>query len=408
MKTTLTFNEILPALMKRSQASRFFKLLLSLSVITISFKSFAQTSTLNAENGKTEKITLGKIKGRHWLFMPNGKPFFAHGITHASNLDANIDFEEFSKACKEVGFNAYGYGCPEPLRKDMPFIESWNHLVPISYYRGKNSLRFIDVFDPKVQAKLTNGVKANCLRSRNNPNLIGYCWTDLASWPLNNPSGNNWVEFIQNLPKEAPGQKAYQKFLAQWNGDEGKARDLAFLRLIAREYFRVVGEAQRKHAPGRLVFGERFGLSAFNQFTTLVPEVLEEMLPYVDGIAIQPPFRGKFPKDQLDTIYEQTGKPILLCDFAIRFRDGDKDIRSWKPAADSFAAGKSYSEYVKATLDTDYIVGVFWCNPVDTPKGFGKPGVKQGFFGKDLTERPGLHDSVKRLNAYRDKVTPKR
>ena len=104
----------------------------------------------------------------------------------------------------------------------------------------------------------------------------------------------------------------------------------------------------------------------------------------------------------------QTGKPILLCDFAIRFRDGDKDIRSWKPAADSVAAGKSYSEYVKATLDTDYIVGVFWCNPVDTPKGFGKPGVKQGFFGKDLTERPGLHDSVKRLNAYRDKVTPKR
>ena len=36
---------------------------------------------------------------------------------------------------------------------------------------------------------------------------------------------------------------------------------LAFLRLIAREYFRVVGGAQRKHAPGRLIFGERFGLA---------------------------------------------------------------------------------------------------------------------------------------------------
>ncbi len=397
--------------MRKNKGTRFFKTLLSLSVIAISLNApqlFAQASKLRVNNEKPEKITLGKIKGRHWLFMPDGKPFFAHGITHAGNRDANLDFEKFSKACKEVGFNAYGYGCPEPLRKDMPFIESWNHLVPISYYRGKNAVRFIDVFDPKAQAKLENGVKVNCLRSRNNPNLIGYCWTDLASWPLDNPSGKNWVEFIRNLPKEAPGQKAYQKFLTKWNGDGGKARDLAFLRLIAREYFRVVGGVQRKHAPGRLVFGERFGLSALSHFTTLVPEVLEEMLPYVDGIAIQPPFRGGFPKEQLDAIHEQTGKPILLCDFAIRFRDGDKDIRSWKPAADSVAAGKSYAEYVKATLETDYVVGVFWCNSVDTPKGFGKPGVKQGFFGKGLTERPGLHDSVRKLNAYRDKVTPKR
>ena len=367
----------------------------------------AQRADDKARKKNPENIILGEIKGRHWLIMPNGSPFFAHGITHAGNRDAKLNFQKFSKACKKVGFNAYGYGCPEPLRKDMPFIESWNHLVPISYYRGKNAVRFLDVFDPKVQAKLENGVKVNCLRSRNNPNLIGYCWTDLGSWPLENPSGKNWVDFIRNLPKEAPGHKAYQEFLGTWKGGEGKARDQAFLRLIAREYFRVVGGVQRKHAPGRLVFGERFGLSPLGKFTTIVPEVLEEMLPYVDGIAIQPPFHGKFPKEQLDALHDQTGKPILICDFAIRFKDGDKDIRSWKPAADSIAAGKAYAEYVKAALKTDYVVGVFWCTPVDTPKGFGKLGVQQGFFGKGLTERPGLHQAVKKLNAYRDKLTPK-
>jgi len=249
-------------------------------------------------------------------------------------------------------------------------------------------------------------VKVNCLRSRNNPNLIGYCWTDLGSWPLENPSGRNWVDFIRNLPKEAPGQKAYQKFLGVWEGGEGKARDQAFLRLIAREYFRVVGGTQRKLAPDRLVFGERFGISALSKYTTIVPEVLEEMLPYVDAIAIQPPFHGSFPKEKFDEIHQVTGKPILICDFAIRFKDGDKDIRSWKPAADSIAAGKAYAKYVTAALKTDYIVGVFWCNPVDTSKGFGKPGVKQGFFGKEMSERPGLHQSVKKVNAYREKLTP--
>ena len=97
---------------------------------------------------------------------------------------------------------------------------------------------------------------------------------------------------------------------------------------------------------------------------------------------------------------------MILCDFAVRFKDGDKDIRSWKPEKDSIAAGKAYAEYVKAVLKTDYIVGVFWCNPVDTAKGFGKPGVKQGFFGKGLTERPGLYQSVKEVNSYRESLTP--
>ena len=71
----------------------------------------------------------------------------------------------------------------------------------------------------------------------------------------------------------------------------------------------------------------------------------------------------------------------------------------------SVVAGKAYSDYVKAALETDYILGVFWCNPVDTPKGFGKAGVKQGFFGKGLTKRSGLHKAVKELNAFRDKLT---
>ena len=365
-----------------------------------------QSSLFAKDSDRTKAIRLTQIEDRHWLLDPEGLPFFAHGITHAGTNRAKIDFKQLSRACKELGFNAYGYGCPEQLRNDMPFIESWNHLVPISYYRGRNGVQFLDVFDPKVQNKLKNGVRANCVRSRDNPNVIGYCWTDLGSWPLDNPTGKNWVSFIRDLPETAPGRKTYKKFLGTWKGNNDKDRDLAFLRLIAKEYFRVVGSAQREFAPGRLVFGERFGLSIQSKFNTIVPEVLEEMLPYVDAIAIQPPFRGGFPKKQLDAIYNKTKKPIILCDFAVRFKDGDKDIRSWKPEENSIAAGKAYAEYVKSALNSSYVLGVFWCNPVDTSKGFGKEGVKQGFFGPELTERAGLHEAVKKLNAYRDTITP--
>ena len=111
--------------------------------------------------------------------------------------------------------------------------------------------------------------------------------------------------------------------------------------------------------------------------------------------------------EEFDEIYKLANKPILICDFAIRFKDGDKDVKMWKLAEDSVAAGKAYSDYVKAALATEYIVGVFWCNPVDTPKGFRKAGVKQGFFGEGMATRPGLHEAVRKLNEYRVKVTPR-
>ena len=355
-----------------------------------------------AESPTPKLISLTTIDGRDWLVDSQGNPFFAHGITHASNNSNAFDYTEFSTACKRLGFNAYGYGCPPQLRGDMPYVESWNHLVPISTYRDTKSFHFIDIFDPEEQKRLKGEVKANCEKSLRNPeNVIGYCWTDLGAWPLNNSTGKNWVNFIRSLPADAPGQRAYQEFEKAWDDDGTTSQDEAFLRFIAREYFRIVGTANRKYDPDHLIFGDRFSFQTFN------PAIAKEMLPYVDAIAIQPYFMESFPQQKLDEIHRCTGKPILLCDFAIRFQDGAKNISAWKLAEGSVAAGKAYAEYVKAALKTSYILGVFWCNPVDTPKGFGKSGVKQGFFADGLLSRPGLHDTVQKLNDYREAQTPR-
>ena len=108
------------------------------------------------KRNRSGHFSLTKIKGRDWLLTPEGRPFFAHGITHARNL-ANLDFKKFSEACKDIKFNAFGYGCPQQLREDMPYLASWNHLVPISYYRGKNGVQFVGVFDPKAESRLEAG-----------------------------------------------------------------------------------------------------------------------------------------------------------------------------------------------------------------------------------------------------------
>ena len=347
-------------------------------------------------------IGLAEIEGRTWLITPEGKPFFAHGITHMTNRSLRTDYSAASRACKNLGFNAYGYGCPNELKSDMPYVEGRNY-VPISMYRANGgSFRFIDIFDPQEQQKLTAQVKQSCLQNRDNPNLIGYYWTDLGAWPLKNSVGKNWVDFIRDLPADAPGHKAYAEFLKTWQGDDAQARDLGFLRTIAREYFRVMGEANRKHDPDHLIFGDRFA------FNTLVPEVLEEMVPWVDAIAIQPPFQPGFPKAKYEEIHELTGKPILICDFAIRFKDGDKSIRGWKLQDNARIAGERYAEYIRAALETPYIIGAFWCNPVDSTPAFNRGGLKQGLFGDGLTPRPGLSEAVIELNRHIAQVTPDR
>jgi hypothetical protein len=343
-------------------------------------------------------IHLKMIENRHWLLKPDGSPFFAHGITHVNNSKHQVAHQRIAKASQELGFNAFGYGCPRSLRKELPYLEGRN-ILAISTYRNDESFEFIDIFDPAEQNKLEKQIEELCLKNKDNPNLIGYCWTDLGAWPLKNSTGKNWVEFIRNLPKNSPGKIAYQNFSKQWQGESSTIKDRAFLRVIARTYFTLLGTTNRRHDPDHLIFGDRLG------FETIVPEVLEEMLPWVDAIALQPPYLPFFPTEKFDQLYLDTGKPILICDFAIRFKDGDTPVRGILQPSDR-VAGQLYSNYIKAALKTPYIIGSFWCNPIDTQAPFNHVGIKQGLFKPSLESRQDLNQIIRDLNLHISSITP--
>ena len=48
----------------------------------------------------------------------------------------------------------------------------------------------------------------------------------------------------------------------------------------------------------------------------------KKCFPMSKQLQFNPPFQSKFPKEKFDGIYKLTGKPILICDFAVRFKDG--------------------------------------------------------------------------------------
>ncbi|MEM8669376.1 MAG: DUF1080 domain-containing protein [Planctomycetota bacterium] len=358
-------------------------------------------SATTASAHEPSVIKIKEIEGRSWLVDTNDQPFFAHGVTHVGYGHNGESVTEIADALKDLGFNSYGYGCPDFLKSDMPYVQDNNDIALIAIYRGKNA-KFFDIFDPKEQIRIERAIEKVCMKNRDNPNLIGYYWTDLAAWPLENQTGTNWVEFIRSLPSDSPGKLRYREFLESWQGDDDCDRDLAFLTLIAREYFRRCGEANRRYDPHHLVFGDRY------LFQTVVPEVIKESLPYIDAVAIQPNFNAGFPEEQFDRIHKLTGKPIILCDFNVTFKEDGKKVFGWKPVDNADIAGPLYSKYIKRALETPYILGSFWCQPVTELKpSFYPPGyVKVGIFEPGLKPRPGLNKALRQLNDYLAANTP--
>ena len=103
------------------------------------------------------------------------------------------------------------------------------------------------------------------------------------------------------------------------------------------------------------------------------------------------------PAAEFQKLHQLTGKPIIICDFAIRFKDGDKAIRGYEPMATAEAAGAN-ADYLCDAMATPLGIGAFRCNLIDSSFGFKATGVKQDLFEKGLTPRPTLHKAIRELN----------
>ena len=81
------------------------------------------TESVHAESPPSKPISLATIDGRDWLVDSHGNPFFAHGITHASNNRNAFDFTEFSTACSGLVSTPMDTAVL-PSQGDMPYLES--------------------------------------------------------------------------------------------------------------------------------------------------------------------------------------------------------------------------------------------------------------------------------------------
>ena len=390
-------------------------------------------------------FNVGQSGGRSHLVSPAGEPFLVLGINHLKDIDRRADEERWNQIWsgtlrdqfRDWNVNSLGYGAPEALRSKMPWVVAMS-LVPIEKHRSDprpgvvNSYHFPDVFDPEWAEQIGRRIRAFAAPLRDDPNLIGYFWTDTPTWDLLKTRalrGTEWVSQIRALPGGAPGRLAYARFLESRYRDRigdlnqfygldledwsdlastdltriaigrhvVRADDEAFLGEIARRFYEIVGRAQREADPNHLVFGDRFLVG------DTPSAVVEAALPWIDAIAVQPGDRYSplyppgtiYPEREMERLHQLTGKPLLICDHAISFPTAKHPRVIFEPKPDEGAAAAATAEFLEKAFAAPYVIGYLRCQYNDRPASYGR-GLRQGLIDAEGLPRERI------VEAYRN------
>lgn len=380
-------------------------------------------TALNKMRPKRAVYGVGHVRARWTLIAPDGTPFVSLGMVHIADIGKTAMFQsrygaDWRRACATVaanlrdwGFNTVGYHHPVEMRELMPFMAEV-YLAQVAYWMPH--VRYVDVFSPSYPKAVSNLVRRMVSAVKAIPNLVGYYWTDTPRWDLElarRQVGDDWVSMIRRQSAPNVGKQRYVSFLRERHsaspsefraaygvelGDvdtmlERDFSDLSlnhpivhrddyeFLRLIAREYYRVAGEAMEREDRRHLVFGDRYMLG------DLPTEVLEEALPWIDVVAVQP-FQVRFDREAFERVYRIARKPILICNHASNLPT--------ESLSESDAA-RAYDDYLTEAFERPYIVGYHRGRYIDRSM---TGTVKQGLLRENETPYATFVDSVRRTN----------
>jgi hypothetical protein len=204
-----------------------------------------------------------------------------------------------------------------------------------------------------------------------------------------------WVEHLKST------YRAIDDLNAAWNSEYCEFDDLihlshyraeptaikrdkeAFLRLIAERYFQITSSALKRFDPNHLNLGCRVvGVS-----TPRV--VLDVMKEYVDVISLNH-YTIHYPSDYHSTVYELTGKPLMVTEFSVcagreaGFLINTNGARSVL-VKDQKRRGEVYGNFVTTAFSLPFVVGTHWFALYD----FGNVNGLIGNYGLlDLKDNP--------------------
>jgi hypothetical protein len=251
-----------------------------------------------------------------------------------------------------------------------------------------------DVFSPQFQETLDRHCESICGAFKDNPNLVGYHITHNPPWAYIDlgiePDFTKWIDPVVDAPY-SPARKRWAYTMRRIYGTTARyqrvyypiqdfaeiesiknpmagvgsfelvRRDkIAFIRDVAKEWYRSWHDAIRRHDPHHLILGDRMTIQR-----TMIPNyVLEIMRPYVDALSI---ITMETSDQMMETLRETLvywDKPILVSDVGATKFDGRFKSGSFLASYDE--VGEFYWDHLRLGLQHPQIIGLAWCGYWET------------------------------------------
>lgn len=201
---------------------------------------------------------------------------------------------------------------------------------------------------------------------------------------MNEKWGTSYLSFEQLLTTWQPDFQS-----RKWSELEEK-----FLREASNRYFKVCHHAVKRQDPNHMILGCRF-------FGIAPRGLVEGMQEYVDVISYN---RYDFdpPVGQLDKLYREGGKPILLTEFSFKAMDSGlpNSVGGGRPLQTQQERAEHYAHFVETVSKLPYMVGFHWFEYCDQPKEGRFDGEDSNYGLVSIQDEPWtiLTDKMREVN----------
>ncbi|ASB49335.1 hypothetical protein [Alkalitalea saponilacus] len=395
--------------------------LLATNVEEFNYSKFGGYLNARYDNG-TGFFRVVETDGRWWFVDPEGYLFLSHGvdcvtpgaggnavrINHRPNLYKELPPEGKGYSPDQPDYASFGtwnlvrrYGKDfrEPAienifkrmnRWGLNTIANWSdrevmmqNRVPFMTQLGGlgidgTLMGLVDVYDPDFNQKIDEAVKRSTAPFAGNPWLIGYFTGNEPSWQ---GLELRVVDIIHELEDDRPIKKALVEYLSEKDSPE---RRVKFVHETFRTFIKTVDKSLKRHSPGHLNLGIRFGGGNFRT----------EILDLCKGIFDVFSFNSYTLTPEhamMDSLVNGTGMPLLIGEYHFGTVDRGMSQSLWQVDTQE-ERGIAYRYYTEQAFSHPALIGTGyfqWGDQDLTGRGYDGENLNCGII--DVTDRPYQH-----------------